>query len=292
MNRIGSFFTASAVLIVLLFAIPVSSADDKNDGNSRRFGSAEQKPLDRQTVQRIFAEANSYYNEGLQTEEISAQELLFEKALLRYKQLFEQGAIVNSRLFCNIGTIYALLGDKGRAVLWYKRGLYYGPRDYRCKNNLVYLRNHLETTDNGMVRAVFLTPKTTFTLFTVFFTLFSAGIALLLHVKRIKAGAVQTALTYTVFLAGVAALIILAAGFASRFSPPQAVIVEEVTLRSGDGVFFSPIEDRPLTPGTEIAVTEERSGWYRITMHNRPHGWVPSDSAEVVPIRTRFREKE
>ncbi len=294
------------------------------------FGAAQGAIGDRKDVEHIFTEANRYYKEGLRAEEASAQKLLFEKALLRYKQLFEQGHIVNGRLFCNIGNIYAQLGETGKAVLFYKRGLYYGPREYRCKNNLLYLRNRLQKTENYMneqrrtahtFRHFLFTPKTAFTLFTIFFSLASIGVALLLQVKLVNSGrpvpffrlrsrhakpiesgldrtrykprrGIQTAVTYFVVSTGFAAAFFLAVTCVIAFSPPQAVVMEEVSPREGDGVVFSPIGELPLSPGTEITVIGERSGWYRIKTAGRTEGWIPSESAELVPVRNPVRARE
>jgi hypothetical protein len=316
MRSPGRFFTASTVLVFLLIVIPLGTAEDTN--------------VDRQTVKKIFAEANRYYEEGLQTEEASAQELLFEKALLRYKQLFEQGHIVNGRLFCNIGNIYAKLGERAKAVLFYKRGLYYGPREYRCKNNLYYLRNRLLETENSLegertsshaFRPPIFTPKTAFTLFTIFFILATIGTALLLWGMLVRAGGsvpffrlrsrrttplesgpdrtrdnllrgIQTAVTYFVVSTGFAAVFFLAATCFIKFSPPQGVVMKEVTLREGDGVVFSPIKELPLPPGTEITVIGEGSGWYRIKTADRTEGWIPSESTELVPVRNPVRARE
>jgi len=315
-KRPGSFYPAFTVMVFLLISIP--------------FCAAQGTIGDRKDVEHIFTEANRYYKEGLQAGEASAQKLLFEKALLRYKQLFEQGHIVNGRIFCNIGNIYAQLGDTGKAVLFYKRGLYYGPRDYRCKNNLLYLRNRLQENENSLneqrrtahtFRPLLFTPKTAFTLFTIFFSLTSIGVALLLQVKLVKSGGsvpffrlrsrrakplesgpdrtrdkprcgIQTAVTFFVVSTGFAAAFFLAATCVIAFSPPQAVVMDEVSLREGDGVVFSPIGELPLSPGTEITVIGERSGWYRIKTADRTQGWIPSENAELVPVRNPVRARE
>ncbi|MBU6303181.1 MAG: BatD family protein [Verrucomicrobia bacterium] len=66
-------------------------------------------------------------------------------------------------------------------------------------------------------------------------------------------------------------------------SPDDAVILAgEVTARKGDAAIYESAFSAPLHAGAEVVVLEQRGAWWRIRVEDGNEGWIPADTAELV----------
>ncbi len=92
--------------------------------------------------------------------------------------------------------------------------------------------------------------------------------------KALLAGSLALSLVSTATLALDASL--------ANWSPVGVVVVEDASLRSGNGAGFETVTVEPLAAGVEFVIEETRPGWWRIRLPDRTVGWISMVDAEAV----------
>lgn len=92
--------------------------------------------------------------------------------------------------------------------------------------------------------------------------------------KALLAGSLALSLVSTATLALDASL--------SNWSPVGVVVVDDASLRSGNGAGFETVTVEPLAEGVEFVIEETRPGWWRIRLPDRTVGWISMADAESV----------
>lgn len=92
--------------------------------------------------------------------------------------------------------------------------------------------------------------------------------------KALLAGSLALSLVSTATLALDASL--------ANWSPVGVVVVEDASLRSGNGAGFETVTVEPLAAGVEFVIEEIRPGWWRIRLPDRTVGWISMADAEAV----------
>jgi tetratricopeptide (TPR) repeat protein len=237
---------------------------------------------------KVFQEANVAFGQANKVRADEADKL-YEKAILGYRRLVEEGEIRNGKLYANLGNAYLMTGDVGRSVLWYRRALQLEPGNAEVAKNLAYARSkRLDKVEPPAEKRVLqtllfwhydLSLQTRFVLACAamgVLCLTLTGMVWLGRRAYLSAGAVIAAI---VLLAAGGSLTVEATGSAQRM---QGVIVAvEVTARQGDGANYPEAFKEPLHAGTEFVVAERRPGWVKIELADSSGGWVPSEAAEL-----------
>ena len=92
--------------------------------------------------------------------------------------------------------------------------------------------------------------------------------------KALLAGSLALSLVSTATLALDASV--------SNWSPVGVVVVDDASLRSGNGAGFETVTVEPLAEGVEFVIEETRPGWWRIRLPDRTVGWISMADAEAV----------
>jgi tetratricopeptide (TPR) repeat protein len=222
-------------------------------------------------------------------------ERLFRKALDGFESLVNEG-VRSGALYFNIGNTYMRLGELGHAIVNYRRGLRLDPGNEGIRKNLQVARNTVESQ--------FSRPATSALLETLFFWHFGTSAASRL---RVALGAYLlfwglmvawlllprrvAALKGAIVFAGAVALASgISMGWDTLLSGKRiegVVTADKAVVRKGNGDYYDPQFDRPISKGVEFTVLESRqdvqgAGWYRVELPNGKEGWIRADQADVL----------
>jgi tetratricopeptide (TPR) repeat protein len=248
--------------------------------------------LPAQRQQEILHAAQTAFDEAVERARTAPGEAarLYREAAAGFAALADAG-IRSAALEYNLGNAHYRLGDRGRAVLHYRRALAIDPQHAQARANLDFVRDQVapaiqELPRNVVLRSV-LAPHYALALNTRFWlaAAFSAAgwllLFMLLRLRRRPAPLVSAA----VIMAGVGAL---SGGsvlwqLRDEVGRPHAVLTRgEPVLRLGRGESYEPAMKQPLGPGVEVRILSERLDWLEVRLRNGQTGWLPAAGLERV----------
>lgn len=234
----------------------------------------------------VFQEANVAFGQANKSTGEEADRL-YEKAILNYLRLIEEGSVTNAKLFANLGNAYLMTGQIGRAILWYRRAIALEPGNTDIARSLSYARSRrVDKVEPPVQKRV---------LQTLFFWHYDFSTRTRFVISCVAAGALCLLLTVMIwmgrrayFTAGAAAMAILLVMMAASlvvetaFKRTEGVIIAaEVVARQGDGLNYPEAFKEPLHAGTEFVLTENRPGWIRIELADSSTAWIQTSEAEL-----------
>jgi tetratricopeptide (TPR) repeat protein len=235
---------------------------------------------------KVFQEANVAFGQANKTRGEEADRL-YEKAILGYRRLVEEGQVRNAMLYTNLGNTYLMTGDIGRAMLSYRRAIELEPGNTEISRNLAYARgkrlDKVEPPARKRVLQTLLFWHYDFSARVRFITaILSAGVLCLLLTGMVWMG------RRAYFTAGAVIAAILLIAMAGSLAADElnkriegVIVAAGVVARQGDGLNYPEAFKEPLHAGTEFVVVEKRPGWVRIELADSSGGWVPADAAEL-----------
>lgn len=215
----------------------------------------------------------------------------FAEAAADYALAIEQLDGIRPKLQFNLGNALLLAGDVGGAVLAYRRAEMYAPTLPRLRDTLDATRRRvaveLSPTLGERMLGMLLSwrgvvPR--WALLAISFAAF-AGLWIAASVRLLKGVRAGPAL-----VAWLAALAVLPLGLlvlerVLLLDRPHAVVVALAGVEGLNGPAFGVYEPsftRPLPPGTEAIIIEERNGWRHIRLIDGRETWVPASAIEPV----------
>jgi tetratricopeptide (TPR) repeat protein len=239
----------------------------------------------------LFRQGAEYFHQATEIGESdpAAARDLYAKALLRLERLVEEGNVKNGKLFYNIGNIYFLLDDIGRAILNYRRAEQYIPNDPNLAKNLSYARSKrqdkLETKDQKRIlQTLFffhydLGVHVRLLLFGIFYVSLWLFAAIKIFSKRpFTSWALSLAFIFTLLFGGS----LFMEKRQSSMNTIGVVLSPEVIGRQGDAESYQPSFEDPLHAGTEFLLLEDRGAWWQIELPDGRSSWIPEKTGELV----------
>ncbi len=222
-------------------------------------------------------------------------ERLYRQALAGFETLLQSG-VHNGSLYYNLANTYLRLGEVGRAIVNYRRALRWMPGDERVRANLEAARR--------MCRVRIPPPATSEALATLFFwhvgTSLSARVQVglaayvlfwLIMLARLPAGRRAPWLKWPALAAGLLALVLAASVAWDLTTRPYriegVVVAESTELRKGNGDYYEPQLEQPLSAGVEFRLHESRPDvdgvqWYFVELPDGKKGWLRADAADII----------
>ncbi|MBW2470697.1 MAG: tetratricopeptide repeat protein [Deltaproteobacteria bacterium] len=239
----------------------------------------------------LYNEATEFFHQATELSEsdTSGARDLYQKALLRFQRLVDEGDVSNGKLFYNIGNIHFLLDDIGRAILNYRRAEQYIPNDPNLVKNLAYARSM--RPDKLDIKEG---EKVLHTLFFFHYDLRTQTRLILFCLAYVSfwlvAGTrIFSRQPFTSWGLGVTLLLVLLFGTSlivesrkSTMKKEGVILVQEVVARQGDAESYQPSFEAPLHGGTEFALRETRGEWWHIELPDGRSSWIPAKSGELV----------
>jgi tetratricopeptide (TPR) repeat protein len=250
-----------------------------------------QAELSKEQLYSLFAQANQAFkkaNSAL-TDSAGAQRL-YEKAILSYEKIIDQGQIKNAGLYYNLANTYLLKGDLGHAILNYRRAQKLDAADANIQKNLSFARSQRldkvnPKTEKRIIQTLFFwhydfSLKTKFVLTCIFFAVCCVTLALTIWFGRFPPATVTIVITVLLTLFFLASVVVQTRTQASRIC--GVITADEVIARQGDGQNYAPSFKEPLHAGTEFDVLENRPGWLHIKLFDDSDGWISETAAELI----------
>jgi tetratricopeptide (TPR) repeat protein len=216
----------------------------------------------------LFSQANQSFREANSAKNPEQAKKLYEKAILAFKRIINEGRIKNARLYYNLANAYFLKGDIGKAILNYRRAEKLDNSDANIQKNLTFFWHY-----DFSIKAKFL-----FTC--IFFGVVCICVAGIIWFGRSApwmVPAVICAILTTCFLIS---LVVESGTKAGRIC--GVITIKEVVAHQGDGQNYAPSFKEPLHEGTEFDLLESRPGWLHIELTDNSDAWIPQISADLI----------
>jgi hypothetical protein len=267
---------AALTLVVCLFGVPASRTS---------------AGLPEEQIRSLFSQANEAFRQAnsIANDEERAHRL-YDKAILNYEKMINDGEVRNGKLYYNLANAYFLKGDLGRAILNYRRAEKLDSSDAKIEKNLAFARSKRADrfqikTEKRVLHTLFFWHYD-FSIRARFFLtcLFFAGVCIALTIT-VWLGRTGPA-TATVVICGMLMSCLLASVIVEARHQARTVCgvitAKEVVARQGDGQNYTPSFTEPLHAGTEFDVLEHRPGWLHVQLSDDTSCWIPEGSAELI----------
>jgi hypothetical protein len=246
--------------------------------------------LPKEQVYALYSQANETFRQANSTKGTDQAERLYEKAILNFEKIIDQGQIENARLYYNLANAYFLYGQLGKAILNYRKAAGIDNSDENIQKNLAFARSKridqiALKTEKRVLQTLFFWHydfplKTKFLLTCIFF-----GIVCICITTEIWFGrsAARTAPAIICGILMLCFLISVVLEYKMQAGKVCGVITDkQVIARQGDGENYSSSFREPLHEGTEFDLLENRPGWFHIKLSDDSDGWIPSNAAELI----------
>jgi len=238
----------------------------------------------------LLDQANQAFRQANSTTDNEEAEKLYEKAILSYEKIINEGRIENAKLFYNLGNAYFLKEDIGKAILNYCRAEKLDGADPDIRKNLEFARSRridkiAPKTQERVLETLFFwhydfSLRTKFTLACLFFAAACICVTAMIWLGRTPLPTIAAVIAAGLWLCFVASVAI-----ESRRA--EAVVcgvitAQDVIARQGDGQGYPESFKDPLHSGTEFDLLEHRPGWLHIELPDDSDGWIPDNCAELI----------
>jgi hypothetical protein len=236
----------------------------------------------------LLEKANKMFEQAVASSDEQAMQGYYQQAINAYEQLIAAG-VRNAKLYYNLGNAYFRANDLGRAILQYRRGLQLEPGNRRLQANLHYVLSrridHIEmqtTRQSLAARLLFwhddLSLRAQVSLALIaFWVIWGCAFAYRFRPRSSFLGGLAIGVFCFVLFAASATLV-HRQNTAVRHG---VVVVREAPVRKGNGNSYALQFPRPLHPGAEFEVIENRSPWLYVRLDNGATGWIRQDDAEL-----------
>lgn len=246
--------------------------------------------LSKDELYTLFNQANEAFRQANALVADPQTEALYEKAILSYEKIINDGGIRNARLFYNLGNAYFLMEDIGKAILNYRRAEQLDGTDANIQKNLEFARAQRidkisPRTEERVLKTLFFwhydfALRTRFVLSCVFFAAVCICVTLMIWLGR------SAPITAVAIIAGLLMLcvVVSAAVEAQQKSTTISGVITdaEVVAHQGDGKGYPRSFKDPLHAGTEFDLLENRPGWFHIRLADGSNGWITDAAAELI----------
>ena len=225
-----------------------------------------------QTPVEQFNQGNALYNENN-----------FQDAIAMYETA--ETALQNPALLFNLGNAYFKYGRMGKAILNYRRALFFAPRDQDIKNNLQFVRTYRvdkvrvqENPFSIMLRRLFriISMIEAQIIATLLFLIAMGFLSSFIILRRPWLGYCCMGISIVFLFFGLTWLV-----WSNTLHTRNAVIIiPEVNALSGPGDDYKQI--LLLHDGAEVRIRETRGDYALIQLPGGLGGWVPITSYEEV----------
>ena len=244
----------------------------------------------------LLSQANESFRQANSTQDSQQAERLYEKAILAFEKIIDEGQVKNAKLYYNLANAYFLKsqfsnnGELGKAILNYRRAEKLDSSDTNIQKNLAFARSKRIDkvgikTEKRVLQTLFFwhydfVIKTKFLLLCIFFAIVCICATGAIWFGRSTFWVTPVVICSVLTVCLLSSLIVETRTQAGRIC--GVITAKEVIARQGDGQNYSPSFNDPLHTGTEFDVLENRPGWLHIKLFDDSDGWIPRSAAELI----------
>ena len=239
----------------------------------------------------LFNQANQFFREANSiTNDPNQAEKLYEKVVLNYEKIINEGGIRNPKLYYNLGNAYFLKEDIGRAILNYRRAEALDKTDANNQKNLAFARGRridkvAVKTEKRVLQTLFFwhydfNNKTKFLLMCISLAMVCVSLTAMVWFGKAAPWIVTTVICGLLTVCFLTSVVLESRARSHHVS--GVITAPEVIARQGDGPNYPESFKAPLHAGTEFDLLERRSGWFHIRLSDDSDGWIPDHSADLV----------
>jgi tetratricopeptide (TPR) repeat protein len=242
----------------------------------------------------IFAEYNraneSFRKANESSHDPQNAQKLYEKAILSYEKIINEGRIHNPKLYYDLANSYLLSNNIAKAILNYRRAEKLDPSDANIQKNLAFARSSRIDkvklqTEKRVLRTLFFwhydfSIKTRFVISCLSFGIVALCLTAMLWFGRFAWGKVVTTIMAIVLICCFSSVI--TETIQSSKNIPGVITTEQVIARQGDSDNYPQSFKYPLHAGTEFELIESRTGWLHIRLSDNSDAWIPDTSADLI----------
>jgi len=238
----------------------------------------------------LLNQANESFRQANLTEDSEHAERLYDKAILTFEKIIDEGQIRNAKLYYNLGNTYFLRGDIGNAILNYRRAEKLNSSDTNIQKNLTFARSKRIDkvgikTEKRVLQTLFFwhydfAIKTKFLFTCIFFAIVCICAAGIVWFGKSASWLTSLIISAILTVCLLSSLFVETRTQADRIC--GVITAKKIIARQGDGQNYSPSFKDPLHAGTEFDVLESRPGWLHIKLFDDSDGWIPQFSAALI----------
>lgn len=238
----------------------------------------------------LFSQANQSFREANSAKNPEQAEKLYEKAILVFERIINEGGIKNAKLYYNLANAYFLKGDIGKAILNYRRAEKLDGSDANIQKNLTFARSKridkvAVKTEKRVLQTLFFwhydfSIKAKFLFTCIFFGVVCICVAAIIWFGRSAPWMVPAVICAILTTCFFISLVLESGTKAARIC--GVITIKEVVAHQGDGQNYAPSFKEPLHEGTEFDLLESRPGWLHIELSDNSDAWIPRISADLI----------
>jgi len=240
------------------------------------------------SVPELLTRADAHMQAGHTAEDPDRACEMYEAAAATYQYVLDR-RVRNGHLHYNLGNAWYWAGDRGRALLNYRRAELYLPGHADVLHNIAQVRDRARDTvpvpafarlrQALLFREARINRRDRAWLVACVWT--AVWLLLTLALFREDRRLVKAMRFLAVCMAALVVSLLIDAALV--VTSTDAVILErEVIGRKGNALVYEPAFNTPLHSGTECRVIETRNNWTRIELVNGFTCWVPSTAVATV----------
>ena len=238
----------------------------------------------------LFNQANEAFRQANSSQSSTIADELYEKAILSYEKIINEGKIKNAGLYYNLGNAYLLKENIGKAILNYRRAQKIDSSDTNIQKNLDFARSQridkiTPKAQKRIMETLFFwhydfSLRTKFILACLFFAAFCIILTLIVWLGRTVVTS-TTAVIIAICMLCFSASVVVETRARARLVC-GVITARSIVARQGDGQNYPESFRDPLHAGTEFNVLERRLGWLHIRLLDDSDTWIPSNTAELI----------
>jgi hypothetical protein len=246
--------------------------------------------LSKEQLYTLFNQANEAFR---QANSIAGQERadkLYEKAILCYEKIINEGKIENAKLYYNLANAYLLKENIGKAILYYRRAAKLDGSDTNIRKNLEFARSQridkiTTKTEKRVMQTLFFwhydfSLRTKFVLTCLLFAAFCIILTVTIWFGR-SAPATLSAVIVGILIPCLLISVVIEARQATN-AVCGVITAPDVIARQGDGQNYPPSFKDPLHGGSAFDLLERRPGWFHLRLSDDSDAWIPQTAAELI----------
>jgi len=237
----------------------------------------------------VFSKAQASYQKGMRLTGMQKRVTML-KAANQFQSLVEDYGIENGKLYYNIGNAYYEAGEKGKAVLYYRKAERLIPAFMDLKYNLNLARQELNLSKpekewwsdiaRGLFFWHFLFDYPSRRLVSIgLFTLFWFLIFLMIFNKHflIRLALIINLVGFIAFGSS-----ILLSVYGLFLTDAGVIISEKAQTRKGPGYSYEKVYKQELPGGTEFHLLKKQGEWWKVRLSNGDDLWLNKEDAELI----------